>query len=95
MAGTPGTIRTCDLLLRRQTLYPAELRALLTLMIRTSAGEGKTPPRPPYLSLPSGDARGNAGSTPASVHAASNRTTTAGYVTTCGTIASGGGSSTR
>ena len=25
--GTPGTIRTCDLLLRRQTLYPSELRA--------------------------------------------------------------------
>ena len=27
--GAPGRIRTCDLLLRRQTLYPAELRALL------------------------------------------------------------------
>ena len=26
--GTPDRIRTCDLLLRRQTLYPAELRAL-------------------------------------------------------------------
>ena len=26
-SGTPGTIRTCDLLLRRQTLYPTELRA--------------------------------------------------------------------
>ena len=25
--GTPGAIRTRDLLLRRQTLYPAELRA--------------------------------------------------------------------
>src|SRR3979490_3176680 len=25
--GTPGKIRTCDLLLRRQALYPAELRA--------------------------------------------------------------------
>ena len=25
--GTPGRIRTADLLLRRQTLYPAELRA--------------------------------------------------------------------
>lgn len=25
--GTPGRIRTCDLLLRRQALYPAELRA--------------------------------------------------------------------
>jgi hypothetical protein len=25
--GTPDRIRTCDLLLRRQTLYPAELRA--------------------------------------------------------------------
>ena len=27
--GAPGTIRTCDLLLRRQTLYPAELQARL------------------------------------------------------------------
>ena len=26
--GTPGRIRTCDLLLRRQALYPPELRAL-------------------------------------------------------------------
>src|ERR1043165_6308057 len=26
-SGTPGPIRTADLLLRRQTLYPAELRA--------------------------------------------------------------------
>ena len=26
--GVPGGIRTLDLLLRRQTLYPAELRAL-------------------------------------------------------------------
>ena len=25
--GAPGTIRTCDLLVRSQTLYPAELRA--------------------------------------------------------------------
>ena len=25
--GTPGRIRTCDLLLRRQTLYPSELQA--------------------------------------------------------------------
>lgn len=29
--GTPGPIRTADLLLRRQTLYPAELRAHTTL----------------------------------------------------------------
>ncbi len=27
LGGTPGPIRTADLLLRRQTLYPAELRA--------------------------------------------------------------------
>ena len=27
LSGTPGPIRTADLLLRRQTLYPAELRA--------------------------------------------------------------------
>ncbi len=26
--GAPGTIRTCDLLVRSQVLYPAELRAL-------------------------------------------------------------------
>jgi hypothetical protein len=26
--GAPCTIRTCDLLVRSQTLYPAELRAL-------------------------------------------------------------------
>ena len=25
--GTPGRIRTCDLLLRRQPLYPSELQA--------------------------------------------------------------------
>src|SRR5262249_51840546 len=29
-SGTPGPIRTADLLLRRQTLYPAELRAHIT-----------------------------------------------------------------
>ena len=27
LAGTPGRIRTCDLLLRRQPLYPSELQA--------------------------------------------------------------------
>ena len=27
--GTPGTIRTCDLWLRKPTLYPAELRVLV------------------------------------------------------------------
>ena len=27
MNGTPGRIRTCGLLLRRQTLYPSELQA--------------------------------------------------------------------
>jgi hypothetical protein len=27
LRGTPGKIRTCDLLIRSQTLYPAELRA--------------------------------------------------------------------
>ncbi len=29
--GAPDTIRTCDLLLRRETLYPAELRAQETI----------------------------------------------------------------
>ena len=28
MFGAPGTIRTCDRLVRSQVLYPAELRAL-------------------------------------------------------------------
>ena len=31
MYGAPGTIRTCDRLVRSQVLYPAELRALKTL----------------------------------------------------------------
>ena len=29
--GAPGTIRTCDRLVRSQVLYPTELRALLEL----------------------------------------------------------------
>ncbi len=29
LSGTPGKIRTCDLLIRSQTLYPTELRAHL------------------------------------------------------------------
>ena len=28
LTGAPGRIRTCDLLIRSQTLYPTELRAL-------------------------------------------------------------------
>jgi hypothetical protein len=39
LSGTPEWIRTTDLLLRRQTLYPAELRAhkltLVPLLYRT------------------------------------------------------------
>ena len=35
--GAPGEIRTHDLLLRRQTLYPAELRARVPLFYRTRA----------------------------------------------------------
>ena len=31
MLGTPGAIRTHDLLYRKQTLYPAELRVLKVL----------------------------------------------------------------
>ena len=38
--GTPGAIRTPDLLLRRQTLYPAELRARTALIVP------QRPPRP-------------------------------------------------
>ena len=30
IVGTPGRIRTCDLLLRRQPLYPSELQAHAT-----------------------------------------------------------------
>lgn len=33
--GAPGTIRTCDRLVRSQVLYPAELRALKQLIILT------------------------------------------------------------
>ena len=41
--GTPGRIRTCDLLLRRQTLYPSELQArlLLSLALGADGGQGK------------------------------------------------------
>lgn len=39
--GTPGRIRTCGLLLRRQTLYPAELRARLSTIIVEKGREGK------------------------------------------------------
>jgi hypothetical protein len=35
MRGTPGRIRTADFLFRRQTLYPAELRALNGTLHRT------------------------------------------------------------
>ena len=33
MLGTPGAIRTHDLLYRKQTLYPAELRVQINLTI--------------------------------------------------------------
>src|SRR5580704_14950163 len=33
-SGAPGVIRTLDLLVRSQTLYPAELRALLSIIRR-------------------------------------------------------------
>ncbi len=35
--GAPGTIRTCDRLVRSQVLYPAELRALNLTIILTKA----------------------------------------------------------
>ena len=41
---TPDRIRTCGLLLRRQTLYPAELRAHLAMAAAAAA-------RPPDLKL--------------------------------------------
>jgi hypothetical protein len=37
-AGDPGRIRTCDLLLRRQLLYPAELRSRVIRNLARSAG---------------------------------------------------------
>ena len=38
IGGTPGRIRTCDLLLRRQPLYPSELQAhtLKVLILKTA-----------------------------------------------------------
>ena len=39
IAGTPGRIRTCDLLLRRQPLYPSELQAHIIeakLLVKTA-----------------------------------------------------------
>jgi hypothetical protein len=46
LSGTPGPIRTADLLLRRQTLYPAELRAHIWLasQLYTSPAAGQTCP---------------------------------------------------
>ena len=32
-SGTPGTIRTCDLWLRKPTLYPAELRVHMLVIV--------------------------------------------------------------
>ena len=34
--GAPDTIRTCDLCLRRATLYPAELRVLEAVSLKSS-----------------------------------------------------------
>lgn len=40
--GAPDRIRTCDPLLRRQVLYPTELRALSTGRIAVYSGLGKS-----------------------------------------------------
>src|SRR5947208_16949114 len=37
LVGTPGRIRTCDLLLRRQTLYPSELQAHVLVFFNSLA----------------------------------------------------------
>ena len=37
ICGAPGMTRTCDLLVRSQTLYPTELRARVKLIIATHA----------------------------------------------------------
>jgi hypothetical protein len=44
MDGAPDTIRTCDLCLRRATLYPAELRVRCGSFSRL-AGGGQRPSR--------------------------------------------------
>jgi hypothetical protein len=50
-SGTPGPIRTADLLLRRQTLYPAELRAHNYRLPNcvTLRRSGQTPLRSPTM----------------------------------------------
>ena len=54
--GTPGRIRTCDLRLRRPTLYPTELRALTKIVLPPATrrpaggGAGVGPPTPGQLS---------------------------------------------
>ena len=40
LVGTPGRIRTCDLLLRRQTLYPSELQAHVVFFNSLADGRG-------------------------------------------------------
>jgi hypothetical protein len=42
--GTPGRTRTCDPRLRRPLLYPAELRAPCTVLLRLVGVEGFEPP---------------------------------------------------
>jgi hypothetical protein len=42
-AGAPGEIRTPDLLLRRQSLYPAELRARTNKLVYRAAGKPSMP----------------------------------------------------
>src|SRR5437667_1767503 len=41
--GAPGEIRTPDLLLRRQSLYPAELRARTDKLVYRAAGKPSMP----------------------------------------------------
>ena len=38
--GAPGKIRTCDLLYRKQTLYPAELRVPIPTAVKSSIKQG-------------------------------------------------------
>ena len=47
-AGAPSTTRTCDLLVRSQTLYPAELWALED-DLRAPAGIAETRANPDYI----------------------------------------------
>ena len=61
VAGAPDTIRTCDLCLRRATLYPAELRVQRVSFSRLARGRQ---PRAGRRSAGRSGRRGDAGTSP-------------------------------